>query len=283
LTVVAGQTTAGKTQLALQFASAVESPAGGEVAGLLCAHGTVVYLDSENGSIVAADRLRSAGLGTEMKYYLDMSGMRLDRETDCALLHETIRQTKASLVIVDSLRRLAGVAKEDSADDMAAFVGDLAATARATRAAIVLLHHRSTKSGAATVRGSSAIEDQSDILYRLDKVESGPSRRLVCTKMRVAREPSPVSLRLQTDPLRLVCTAGDFAENILNELADGETLSFQALGERLGMDTHSGAARKRLHRALGPLIADGTVIQPGHGKYRRDVTLKRGLDVAPQW
>jgi RecA-family ATPase len=125
LTVVAGQTTAGKTQLALQCASAIDSPDGGDVAGLCCYAGRAIYLDAENGSTVIHERLRAAEMPVTMPYYLDLKGVRLDRERDRELLAETIRQTDATLAVIDSLRRFAGDTREDSADDMAQIVGGI--------------------------------------------------------------------------------------------------------------------------------------------------------------
>jgi RecA-family ATPase len=246
LTVLTAQTTAGKTQLALQLGDAVGG-GGGDVCGLRCRSGRVLYLDAENGPPIIQDRQRAAALNPSLIRYLNMAGARLDRAQDHAVLAETVRQADADLVVLDSLRRLSGSAKEDSADDMAPLIGGLANVARETGAAVVLIHHRSTKSGAAISRGSSAIEDQADILFTLDK--RAAFRRLECRKMRVAAEPAPIDLRLGTAPLRLALVA-DSISGQLDGLNVGDGWSLAKIGEAVGLDVKRPADKKRLQRAL---------------------------------
>jgi hypothetical protein len=248
LTLLSAQTTAGKTQLALQLGDAVGS-GGGVVCGLQCDGGKVLYLDAENGPQIIQGRQHTAALNPGAIRYLGMAGARLDRAGDHAMLAETIRQADADLVVIDSLRRLSGSAKEDSADDMAPLVGGLANVARETDAAILLIHHRSTKGGAAVARGSSAIEDQADIIYTLDKGR-GQLRKLACRKLRVAAEPSPVDLRLSTTPLRLVLAGDGSLVAQLDGLDVGPGWSFAKIGQALGLDTKAQAGKKALQRAL---------------------------------
>jgi hypothetical protein len=248
LTLLAAQTTAGKTQLCLQLGDAVGA-AGGSVCGFQCSPGRVLYLDGENGPSIIQDRQRQGELDHGTVRYLDMAGARLDRDQDRAKLAETIRLADADLVVVDSLRRLSGAAKEDSADDMAPLIGGLANVARETDAAIVLLHHRSTKGGSAVSRGSSAIEDQADIIWTLD-MGRGAARRLVCRKMRVAAIPAPADIRLNTRPLGLVLAAEDDVLGQLAGLSVGEGWPLAEIGRAVGLDVRAEAARKRLQRAL---------------------------------
>ncbi len=64
---------------------------------------------------------------------------------------------------------------------------------------IVLVHHRSTKKGAATLRGSSSIEDQADLVFTLERVgedRDRERRRLKAIKYRIDAEPPPLWLRM---------------------------------------------------------------------------------------
>jgi len=271
LTLLVGQTTAGKTQLALQIAEAIGLPGGGTVCGLTCAPGHVVYLDAENGPRIIQGRRLAGALGLRSVGYFDMAGDHLDQDRDRELLVQTIREEHPSLVVIDSLRRLAGDGSEDNADDMAKLVGGLGVVARRTDAAIILLHHRSTKNGAATVRGSSAIEDQSDIIFTLDKAK-GTQRRLTCSKTRVAAIGAPLTLDLQSDPLRfkLVNSRQDDIADRLDALgttlgADG--LGFAETGQAIGLDMALDADEKILRRVLKHKVDTGEWTKPSHGRY----------------
>jgi hypothetical protein len=132
---------------------------------------------------------------------------------------------------------------------MAPLIGGLATVARETDAALILIHHRSNKGGAASSRGSSAIEDQADIIYTLDKGR-GPLRRLSCHKLRVGAEPPPIALSLQIAPLRLITGSDSLIGQLdsLNVPAEGWSLA--TIGQAVGIDTQTEAGRKRLQRSL---------------------------------
>jgi len=272
LTLLAGETRAGKTWLALQGASGVAESQESRVIGLPCHPGRALYLDAENGPMVVQDRERTGALGLAGVTYLDMNGARLDREGDRDRLTETIRQVDATFVVIDSLTRLRGPLRENDTDDMAMIVGGLASVARQTGAAIVLLHHQSTKSNAAAVRGSSAIEDQSDIVFVLDKGR-GQDRRLVCRKFRIGAERPPIPLTLLSDPVQLAATGGSRQASLQDQLTslegqvspDGWLLA--KIGHAVGLDTSQDGDRQTLTRALRKLTESGAWTKPAHGKY----------------
>jgi hypothetical protein len=128
-------------------------------------------------------------------------GGRMQLPRDVGILRKLVDATGAKLVILDSLRRLSPGAREDKSDDMAPIYAGLSIIARECDCAIVVLHHRSVKFNAPDTRGSSAIEDQSDLIYVLERDRRDPEgkqrKRLRCTKSRIDAEPESRWLRLK--------------------------------------------------------------------------------------
>jgi 5S rRNA maturation endonuclease (ribonuclease M5) len=189
LTVLVGRHSSFKTFLMMLAGHAVHR-GDSEIAGLACSQRTVLYLDGENGPRVMGKRFRDAGIPADGMLVADATGIVLPR--DIAKVKATIEATGAGLVVLDSLRRLAVGARENLSDDMAPLVAAVAQLARELDVPIVLIHHRSSKSGAGTVRGSSAIEDQADLIFSLERVDGDPvrnRRRLRAEKFRLAESP----------------------------------------------------------------------------------------------
>lgn len=267
LTLLVARPSVGKTWLGAQFVDGVGR--GATVAGLSCTAGRGLYVDGENADdlrrrIVAA-KLEPAGFDI-----IDArrAGLRLDRASGLLDLACITAHVQASLVVLDSLRALAPGVREDSSDDMAALVHGLAGVARDTGAAIVVLHHQSTKAGSATVRGSSAIVDQVDLAFALTREGGdGGLRRLgvVDGKYRLGPEPKPRRLRLVADPPGFVAvgnttlTGGLIAkiESLAAHVASDGSWTTAQIGDAVEIDTKDDTQRKRLGRALDDLVDGG--------------------------
>jgi AAA domain len=200
-----------------------------------------------------------------------------------------IEATGANLVILDSLRRLAPGMREDKSDDTAPVLAALAEVAQDSNTAIVVIHHRSTKREAAEVRGSSAFEDQADLVWVLEKIggdpERGSRRRLRCIKARDDEEPGAVWVSFK--PVDGVMTLGA-AESYDGSaaVAAASASSEEAMAERMRalaeqVATDGGWPPSRLaaavgtnqnsgtfKRALGHVLAGGSGAT-GYGKSRR--------------
>ena len=161
--------------------------------------GRALYLDAESGLRLMGRRFVQAGMDQGAFVVADGSGLHLPGDID--QVGELVEHVGANLLILDTLRRLAPKMRENESDDVAPVMAALAGLSRQTDCAVVTIHHRSIKWGAADTRGSSAIEDQADIVFVLEKVEGDPEmatrRRLRCTKMRVDREPGPLWLKFR--------------------------------------------------------------------------------------
>ena len=195
LTVLAGRHSSFKTWLMIATGHAAHR-GGGEVGGLRCEDTTVLYVDAENGPRLMARRFKTAGIPTDGLVVADGGKLRLPDKL--GPWHGVIEHTGAGLVVLDSLRRLAPGIRENEATTCA-LIADIGTIARELDVAIVLIHHRSSKRGAATVRGSSSIEDQSDLVFTLGRVEGDQDRerrQLKCVKFRIDAEPPSIWLRM---------------------------------------------------------------------------------------
>lgn len=196
VTVLVGRHSSMKSWLMILGAAAAHG-FDEHVAGYRITQCPALYIDAEMGSRLMARRFARAGLSDGAFHVAD--GFRLRLPQSKAKIADLIRRTGARLVVMDSLRRLAPGSRENDSDDMSPIMACLAELSRELDVAIVLIHHRSTKEGAAETRGSSAIEDQADIVLAFEHVKDDPDenrRRLRTVKFRPDEEPAPTWVRL---------------------------------------------------------------------------------------
>ena len=151
----------------------------------------------KNGPRLLGRRFRDAGIPADGFLVADGMKLRLPKQLD--QLRDLIEATDADLVVLDSLRRLAPTIRENESDDMADLIAALGGIARDLDVAIVLIHHRSSKKGAAEMRGSSSIEDQADLAFLLDAVTDNRAdlrRQLRVVKFRIDEELPPIWLQM---------------------------------------------------------------------------------------
>ncbi len=262
LTILAGRHSSYKSWL-MMLAGHQSHRGGGSVAGMRCEPTTVLYVDAENGPRLMGDRFRAAEIPADGLLVADGTKVRLPRDFD--KLRALVETTGASLIVLDSLRRLAPGIRENESDDMAALMADVALIARDLDVAVVLIHHQSTKAGAATVRGSSAIEDQADLVFVLERVKGDRERdrrQLRAIKYRIGREPEPAWLRLAVDGNRVAIVGAEaFVSQRVDE--DGGVGADEVLADRIetfadqaGQD--GGWPPSRLSAAAGTAADSGT-------------------------
>jgi hypothetical protein len=255
VTLLVGRSGESKTWLGLLACAGVQRGAEGL---LTCRTGKALYLDAENGPKELGRRFTKLGLDHDAFTAADGTGLRLPE--DMGVVHSLVTLTGANLLILDSLRRLAPGVREDKSDDIAPLMAALAELARSTGCAIVVIHHRSTKAQAADVRGSSTLEDQSDVVFVLEKVRADPERRtrrrLRCVKMRPDREPPAMWLDFKT-----VAGYMTMAEAEPFEAEDGPP-AYEVVAEEirsLAPETpHGGWTPKGLAEAVGRRHDDKT-------------------------
>ncbi len=269
LTVLAGQAGIGKSTLALQVAAAVGTP-----------EAPALYLDIENGPTHLRRLTQAMELDAGVDL-VDMHGLALtETETLDRLTAELLGRGIAALarhgvmgaplVVLDSLRRFAPGRSENSSDDMAPYVASLTTLARRTQAALLLIHHASSKPDAPPLRGSTAIQDQADIVLTL--TEHREAIKLACAKCRPAATPAPIYYQRRLDPLRLVQIDTPSAsrakaresceEEVLAALADGP-LSISEAARRIGRNPTDRTVR----RALVSLEREGAIVRRNDKTY----------------
>ena len=192
LTEIIGRHSSLKSWLCMLLAAGAHQGKS-KVAGFDLAHAPALYVDAENGWRVMGRRFKAAGIPEGGLVMADGAALDLPRRLD--LLERLIVQTGAKLIVLDSLRRLAPNVREKDSDDMAPLVGALGELARRLDVAIVLIHHRSSKRNAADSRGSSSIEDQADVAFKLDRHRDADRIALTVLKYRIDAEPPTRWLR----------------------------------------------------------------------------------------
>ncbi len=245
-----------KTWLAMAACAAVQR--GGELAEMPSARAPALLIDGENGRRILGQRFAVLGLQPDAFHVADGFGLRLP--DDIKIVRQLIAATRARLVVLDSLRRLAPGLRENDSDDMAPLYAELAQLTReADGCSVVVLHHRSAKPGAPDSRGSTAIEDQSDICFVLERDADDPQRqtrrRLRNTKNRVDAELGPIWLDFTlTDGMMTVAAAETsepmaFAAAAAPSAAEQHADRIRALAE--AVDADGGWSPGRLADALG--------------------------------
>jgi hypothetical protein len=251
-----------KSWLMMLSAAAAHSGTG-PVAGYRTTNGPALYLDAEMGPRVLGRRFQLAGLPPDAFHVAD--GFRLRLPQSKAKIAALIRATGARLVVMDSLRRLAPGAREDKSDDMSPIMACLAELSRDLDVAIVLIHHRSTKEGAAETRGSSAIEDQADIVLAFERAKDDPDerrRRLRTVKFRPDEEPAPTWVRIGEGFLFRIEEAEPFeADGAARARDDKRDEVLKVLGgigrSERNIAAATGLARTTVQRALSDLASSG--------------------------
>jgi hypothetical protein len=257
-TVLVGRHSSFKTWAMLLGGHAVHR-GGGEVAGMTCSAGTVLYIDAENGPRVLGKRFRDAGVPADGLFVAEGAHVALPR--DIAKIGQWASAVEADMVVLDSLRRLAPGAREDRSDDMSPLVGAISDLSHDTDLAVVTIHHRSSKAGSALVRGSSAIEDQADLVFLLERAEGDPQRnrrRLHPVKFRLDEPPEDAWLTLadEADP------DADSGRRLVLIEADppGEGGTASGTASEVRQQEREDAVRGMLSQAGG--TRDGTAGQP---------------------
>jgi RecA-family ATPase len=245
LTVLAAKRDSFKSWLMLLSGHAVQR-GDLKIAGMTCERTTVLYVDAENGARLMGRRFTAAGIPADGLLVADGTQLRLPG--DIRRLGRLIGQTGAGLVVLDSLRRLAPGMKENESDHVAPIVAGIAELARSHNVAIVLIHHRSSKDGAATLRGSSSIEDQADLVFTLDR--KGTVCKLQAAKFRIGEQPPPIWLRFRREGTRFVVKA---AEPVVD---DGTTKPHDAKAQQvldaLSVEVQAGREIARLAEVSEP-------------------------------
>ncbi len=275
LTIIAGESGAGKSALALRVAGCYLAgwpwPDGARFAENL---GAVVWCEAEAAQAVNLERAEAWGLPTQN--LIDPLGglddIRLDDPTHRAAIVAAARRGNVRLVVLDSLSG-ATSRNEDKSNEALPTVKFLAELARDTGKPVLLTHHL-RKRGILDVtdrvtleriRGSSAIIQTSRVVWALDVPDQNKDRekRLSMIKNNLARFPDPIGVTIDAhgvmfgtapeppkretlqdkaiDMLMAILSGGPMAVDEIEEHADGLGLSMPTVRkakEKIGIVHH---------------------------------------------
>jgi hypothetical protein len=259
VTVLTGHAGEGKSWIALALAVGVAC--GSDPAGIQCEKGNALYLDAENGEWLLHRRIREVDAPrVNLSIWLS-DGLDLAKPADVSFLAEIIEAEAVNLLVLDSLRSLAPAMEENSGDSVSPVMTAIRQLARDSGCAIIVLHHR-PKNGGGAYRGSSALRDQTDVLWLLGRSEGDPEgktrRYLRADKMRLAGEPDDLWLKLSHDDGRMSIESADaFAGNKDTAPAIREQLA-EKIVEHL-TDRPEGISQSELAAREGRRSDDKTV------------------------
>lgn len=184
LAVLFGESTAGKTFVALDMAFAVAR--GVAWRGLRVKQGRVVYIAAEG-----AGGLRNRLLAYAQGHGIELAGLSLDvipaapnllQAADALELARVITACgKAALVIVDTFAQSMPGANENSGDDVGQALHHCKGIHRATGATVMLVHHAG-KDLSRGARGWSGLRAAADAEIEIARVPAGRSIRLTKSK-----------------------------------------------------------------------------------------------------
>lgn len=209
-------------------------------------------------------------VGDELRFYPEP--IRLDDPSVIAELSDVCREDRVDLLVIDTLARSAVGLDENSARDMGLVVDAVDRLKRASRAAVVVVHHTG-KDPSGGARGSSALEAGVDTVYTTEgdaqhiklirtKRKDGPTDDAHTLRLRPVLDSAVPEFvrgqdrRLGADTLRTV-----FADNFADTGASKAELR-----------TVADLPPATFHRAVNTLVNAGAFVNEGTDKrpfYRR--------------
>jgi hypothetical protein len=162
----------------------------------------VVYLDLEMTEADLRERLGDLGYGPEddlsrLHYYSLPTLPSLDTDLGGEILVDLAKRADAQLVVVDTMARVVS-GDENSADTYRNFYRFTGARLKQAGIALLRLDHQG-KDPAQGARGSSAKDDDLDIVFRLSSVDHS-TLKLTRTRSRIPWVPSEVMVTRREEP-----------------------------------------------------------------------------------
>lgn len=241
----------------------------------------VLILQAEDPTPVVNARLQAlaSGRGRDLKALpievVKSSELPVRLPQDLDRLGATLDKMKASLVLLDPLIRCHR-SDENSASEMSVILDGLRSIARATKTAILLVHHArkapAAASAGASLRGSSDLAAFGDTNLYLRKIGDGPALELRI-EQRAIPSPPPLRLRilddLETQTVRFevqerrAADVDAFGQRLLAALAKSPNpMTSAALRQELGVRNQT------IVTALRALEQSGRIRRVGRNGWR---------------
>lgn len=187
----------------------------------------ILYVDLEMGEADLRERLEALGYGPDddlshLHYYQLPPLPPLDGEFGGEILTSLAIETGVSLVVIDTMARAVSGAEND-ADTYRNFYRYTARVLKAAGIGLLRLDHQG-KDAAQGSRGSSAKNDDPDVVFRLTRLDDH-TLKLTRTHSRVPWVPAEITIVQESEPLLRHIVSGDAVPagthncaNVLDEL-----------------------------------------------------------------
>lgn len=222
----------------------------------------VLYVDHENSRDDLAERLRDMGYGPQdldnLRYLSFPTMPPLDGPTGGSDIVDVAAHHGAELIIIDTVARVVA-GEENSADTYRALYRHTLSPLKAARRAVVRLDHRG-KGPNATARGSSAKQDDVDVVWQLTQIP-GPEGEayvtLKCERQRGSAHPEQINIVRDANPhLRHVARPPDLSLLERNRIGSCiEAMKQIHLPADTGARRARVALREKNHRFGNTIIA----------------------------
>lgn len=164
--ILGGEPKCGKSLLALDIAVSVASGTSCLRRFAVDQRGRVLLYAAEDSLTIVRERLEgiaaasATNLGALDLFVITSPVLRLDTDSDCRRLEETVRQARPRLLVLDPFVRLHAI-DENAAGEVAPILGFLRRLERTYETAVLLVHH--VRKGAAKLRPGQALRGSSEL------------------------------------------------------------------------------------------------------------------------
>ena len=193
--LMVGETGSFKSFLAQMTALGVST--GIEVFGHKPESGPVFYAALEGLSGIKGDRRRAwklaNGITEPLSNFFAMAAPLIDNHAECQeFMDEIERVTKRPrLIVLETVSKMMAGLNENSAQDVGKLTHFCDTLVRHFGCAVLAVHHRSDKPGAADIRGSSALKAGFDVVLEVSADGRARVATVRCTKQKDDAEPDP--------------------------------------------------------------------------------------------
>ncbi len=210
-----------KSFIALDMAFHVA--AGRDWHGRPVKQGPVIYIAGEgHGGLArrfaAWERHHGVGLA-DLPFYVSQQAAQFYDTAAAKEVVEAVNEiadhsSTPALIVIDTLARNFGGGDENSNTDMGVFLNHVDGLLRAKFGATVMIVHHTGHSHKERARGATALKGGMDFEFRVEKAGDDISARVVCTKMKDAKEPDDVWFKGRE------VLVGDFEEDMTSLVFD---------------------------------------------------------------
>ena len=270
LTILAGESGAGKSALALRLAACFilgwDWPDGTKFDGEI---GSVLWCEAEAAQAIHLDRAKKWGIPLDQVYSplkSALDDLKLDNADHMAALYEKAFNPDVRFIVIDSLK--GANSRDENSSAMIDILMDIAALGRDSGKPFMVTHHLRKRSlfdadgvDLERLRGSSAIVQAARLVWALDTpdAQAKESIRIQAVKSNLAKFPEPVGMFINDLGVHFmdapeaprIETVGDRAADLLLSLLAKEPLPYSEIVSEIEQAGISIPTANRAKKKLG--------------------------------